>query len=229
MTDPHAPDPSPRETAHGLGARLREVRTARGLSVRELARRAGCSPSLVSQVERGVTAPSAGVLYALANELEISLDYLFGNRPGEPTPAAPGSGQGTGQPGQSRPVAPWGRATGPDGEGILQRAGDRSAIELSSGVRWERITPQHDARVDFLEVVYEPEGHSSDSGRSVRHDGREYLLILEGRLEARVGFETYLLEVGDSLAFDPTTPHQYRNPTNGITRVASVIVHDAGS
>src|SRR6202011_3751871 len=68
----------------GLGGRLRQVRTARGMSVRELARRAGCSASLVSQVERGVTAPSAGVLYSVANELGISLDFLFGEDDVEP-------------------------------------------------------------------------------------------------------------------------------------------------
>src|ERR1700689_2909691 len=62
-----------------LGGRIRRVRTARGMSVRGLAARAGCSPSLVSQVERGVTTPSARVVYALANELGITLDSLFGN------------------------------------------------------------------------------------------------------------------------------------------------------
>ena len=40
------------ETANGLGGRLRRIRSAQGMSVRELARRAGCSASLVSQVER---------------------------------------------------------------------------------------------------------------------------------------------------------------------------------
>ena len=75
----------------GLGERLRQVRTARGMSVRELARRAGCSASLVSQVERGVTAPSAGVVYTLANQLGISLDFLFGADPPIPgvEPAEP--------------------------------------------------------------------------------------------------------------------------------------------
>ena len=76
----------------GLGGRLRQIRTARGMSVRELARRAGCSASLVSQVERGVTTPSAGVVYTLANELGISLDFLFGTddvEPGE-LPRLPG-------------------------------------------------------------------------------------------------------------------------------------------
>ncbi|HEY6854741.1 MAG TPA: helix-turn-helix transcriptional regulator, partial [Mycobacterium sp.] len=50
------------EMPGGLGERIRRVRTTRGISVRELARRVGCSASLVSQVERGVTAPSAGVV-----------------------------------------------------------------------------------------------------------------------------------------------------------------------
>jgi transcriptional regulator with XRE-family HTH domain len=203
----------------GLGGRLRQVRTARGMSVRELARRAGCSASLVSQVERGVTAPSAGVVYSLANELGISLDFLFGEaqedraRLGEP-PRPPTINR------------PWGRATGPDGAGIVQRADDRNTIELSTGVRWERLTPVHDTRVDFIEAVYEPGGQSTESGRALRHDGREYLYVLQGELEAVVGFETLRLVQGDSLAFDPATPHHYYNRTAGIVRWLSVVVHD---
>jgi transcriptional regulator with XRE-family HTH domain len=200
----------------GLGERLRQVRTARGISVRELARRAGCSASLVSQVERGVTAPSAGVVYALANVLGISLDFLFGAGDAEPreSPQSAGSKNGS-----------WGRASGPGGAGVVQRAGDRSAIDLSTGVRWERLTPTHDNRVDFIEIVYEPGGRSSDN-RAVQHDGREYLYVLQGELEAVVGFDTLRLTEGDSLAFDPATPHHYYNRTAEIVRVLSVVVHD---
>ena len=60
-----------------LGPRLRRVREERGLSVRELARRISCSPSLISQIERGLSAPSVGILYAIATELRASLDFLF--------------------------------------------------------------------------------------------------------------------------------------------------------
>ena len=211
----------------GLGGRLREIRTARGMSVRELARRAGCSPSLVSQVERGVTTPSAGVVYSLANELGISLDFLFGTDDVEPgvLPRLPGisSAPGTAPP---QGVRPWGRASGPDGAGIVQRAGDRNTIELSTGVRWERLTPTHDSTVDFIEVVYEPGGQSTENGRAIRHDGREYLYVLEGELEAVVGFETLRLVEGDTVAFDPATPHHYRNATHQMVRVLSVVVHD---
>src|SRR5260370_24573101 len=75
----------------GLGPRLRLVRTSRQLSVRELARRVGCSASLISQIERGVSVPSVGVLYSLATELGSSLDYLlFGSG------AGPGGGRDDG-------------------------------------------------------------------------------------------------------------------------------------
>jgi uncharacterized cupin superfamily protein len=109
----------------------------------------------------------------------------------------------------------------------VQRAADRATIELSTGVRWERLTPTHDSTVDFLEVVYAPGGQSSDSGQAVRHDGREYLCVLQGELEAVIGFDTLRLLEGDSLAFDPATPHHYRNRTTETVRVLSVVVHDS--
>ncbi|GII95996.1 helix-turn-helix domain-containing protein [Sinosporangium siamense] len=261
----------------GLGARLRKIRTERRLSLRELGQRAGCSASLISQVERGQSAPSAGVIYALANELQISLDYLFGVADAEPAtvpmheaPAVPwgefprfaanhtvhhpsaanhtahhqsasnhsaGNGPVPPPPDQAaegpllteapRPEAPAGPALPPAVPDILQRQATRRTIDLASGVRWERLTPQADGRVDFLEVVYAPFGRSTESHTMIRHEGREYQLVLEGTLHADIGFETYVLEAGDSLAFDPSTPHQFRNMTDRTVRAVSVVVHRA--
>ncbi len=162
-----------------------------------------------------MTTPSAGVVYSLANELGISLDFLFGAgdvEPGE-LPRLPGISTAQ-ERRRIRRARPFGRVSGPDGAGIVQRADDRNTIELSTGVRWERLTPTHDSKVDFIEIVYEPSGQSTENGRALRHDGREYLYVLEGELEAVVGFETLRLVAGDSMAFDPATPHHYRNPTS---------------
>jgi transcriptional regulator with XRE-family HTH domain len=189
-----------------LGPRLREARAARRLSVRELARRVGCSASLISQIERGVSVPSVGVLYALATELGSSLDYLLF-----------GTGAGTAEAAEPQPVAPPAAA--------VQRGGDRKIIDLASGVRWERLTPQSEAMTDFLEVIYSPGGHSTDERRPLRHDGREYALILSGTLTANIGFESYDLAPGDSIAFDASTPHEYLNKTGEVVRAISVVVH----
>ena len=64
-----------------LGARLRKVRLSSGLSLREVARQLGVSPSFVSQLETGKSQPSVGTLYALAQLLGISIDELFTEDP----------------------------------------------------------------------------------------------------------------------------------------------------
>jgi transcriptional regulator with XRE-family HTH domain len=204
----------------GLGPRLRVAREGRRLSVRELARRIGCSASLISQIERGVSVPSVGVLYSLATELDSSLDYLlFGSdqakRPDVRRP----------RPDPARAQAAPAQAAPDSGHGFVQRAGCRKIIDLASGVRWERLTPGADARTDFLEVVYSPGGHSTDERRPLRHDGREYGLVISGRLQANVGFESYELGPGDSIAFDSSTPHEYLNKTGDAVHAIWVVVH----
>ena len=205
----------------GLGPRLRLAREQRRLSVRELARRIGCSASLVSQIERGVSVPSVGVLYSLATELDTSLDHLlFGAEPRRPPAAAPGpDAPGTGVPGTG--------ALGTGAPGIVQRAVGRNIIDLASGVRWERLTPGADAMTDFLEVIYSPGGHSTDERRPLRHDGHEYGLVISGTLQANVGFESYELGPGDSIAFDSATPHEYLNKTGEPVHAVWVVVHSA--
>jgi transcriptional regulator with XRE-family HTH domain len=200
----------------GLGPRLRLAREERQLSVRELARRIGCSASLISQIERGVSVPSVGVLYSLATELDSSLDHLlFGADPRRPSAAASGPDVQAGHAPQAAPGGP----------GIVQRAGSRNIIDLASGVRWERLTPGADAMTDFLEVVYFPGGHSTDERRPLRHDGHEYGLVISGTLQANVGFERYELGPGDSIAFDSSTPHEYLNKTGEPVHAIWVVVH----
>ena len=212
----------------GLGPRLRLAREERQLSVRELARRIGCSASLISQIERGVSVPSVGVLYSMAAELDSSLDHLlFGADPRRPAaatvPASEPEDAGPG-PGPGR-QAGRGPGPGPNGPGIVQRAGGRSIIDLASGVRWERLTPGADAMTDFLEVIYAPGGHSTDERRPLRHDGHEYGLVISGTLQANVGFESYELGPGDSITFDSSTPHEYLNKTGEPVHAIWVVVH----
>ena len=202
-----------------LGPRLRRVREDRGISVRELARRIGCSPSLISQIERGLSAPSVGMLYAIASELRASLDFLFGVAVPGDAMLATAHGDGHVRSGAG------GNGTGPGGHGLVQRRSSRRTIDLASGVRWERLTPGADERVDFLEVIYEPSGHSTDMRRPLRHDGQEYGLVVSGRLQASVGFETFELAPGDSIAFDSSLPHQYWNTTDGDVHAIWVVVH----
>lgn len=60
-----------------IGKRLHELRVAKGLSLRELGQMVKLSPTLLSQVERGVTTPSLTTLRKLSGIFGESMSSLF--------------------------------------------------------------------------------------------------------------------------------------------------------
>jgi transcriptional regulator with XRE-family HTH domain/quercetin dioxygenase-like cupin family protein len=195
-----------------VGQRLRAERERQKIGLRELARRVNLSASLISQIELGRATPSVGTLYAIVTELNLSLDELFfeatagGEAPrrqevDEHDPSHPPIRTVT-------PLAPRPPVQAPN---PVVRTADRQSIHLGSGVTWERMSPPTDHGVDFLYVVYEVGGASAPERSLIRHGGREYGHLLEGKLGVTVGFETYELLPGDAIAFDSTTPHRLFN------------------
>ena len=184
-----------------LGTRLRVERERRGLSLRELARRLEVSPSLVSQIETGKTQPSVRTLYAIVTELSVSLDELF----------APAVDDHSSSPLAVRATPDDTHTVPPVGFGRVQRADERDVIDLGSGVRWERLTTWNDRDVDFLYAIYEVGGASSPEGKLVRHNGREFGIVVSGELGVTVGFEEHVLGPGDSISFESSIPHRLHN------------------
>jgi transcriptional regulator with XRE-family HTH domain len=181
-------DPAPLERGleASIGARLRTERERLGISLRELARRVGVSPSLVSQIELDRVNPSVGTLYALVTELGMTMSDVFGDsRTGEPV------------------VRQLRR-----GDGLAEQPETRRVINLASGVRWERLTPQSDPDVEFLYVVYPVGAASCPEDALMTHGGKEYGYVASGTLGVRVGFEEYELGPGGSIAFDSSSPHR---------------------
>src|SRR5580765_3601216 len=188
MSDP-APTPVSADRgfeASRVGGRLREERERRGISLRELARRVGVSPSLVSQIELDRVNPSVSTLWTLVTELGLTMSEVFGDSPPD-----------------NRAVRPL-RV----GEGLTERPETRRVINLASGVRWERLTPHVDRDVEFLYVVYPVGASSCPEDALVTHGGREYGYVTSGTLGVQVGFEFYELGPGGSIAFDSSSPHR---------------------
>jgi len=209
----NVPDESADTTAEvsaavALGSRLRAIRLARGIGVRELARRLDLSPSAISQIENGKVNPSVRTLYAFAAEFAVTMDeMLFDQTP--PTRASspgPEAAQSAASPGLS-----------------VQRAGGRQSISLNSGVEWERLMFWDDEDVEFIEATYAPGGASSPDGKFVRHDGHEFGYVLSGTLHVVVGFDDFVLGPGDSVSFPSTTPHRLSNEGNETVRAVWVV------
>lgn len=227
MGDPGPPDRSAGRPGAGpefIGSRVREERLSQKIGVRELARRVGVSASLISQVELGKASPSVGTLYGIVSALGLSLDELFAGGTSEPSPGGKGSSPAeaagareTLEPAtEPRPVfkAVEGPAVAlveqlPTGSGgPVVRQDGRQAVQLATGVRWELLTPHTRQDVDFLYVTYAPGSESCPHDSLMRHDGREYGHVVAGRLGVTIGFETYELQAGDSVAFESSMPHR---------------------
>ncbi len=61
-----------------VASRLRELREARGISMRTLATKSSLSANALSMIERGKTSPSVSTLYKLADALGVSITAFFG-------------------------------------------------------------------------------------------------------------------------------------------------------
>ena len=174
---------TPHQPSH-IGRRLRTQREERGLTLREVARRIGVSASLISQIERDKVNPSVSTLYALVRELGLTMGDLFADDGTAPARAGAGNG------------------------GPVVRPDSRFVINLASGVTWERLTQDSDPSVEFLYVVYEAGSESCPEDSLVTHGGREYGYVLSGRLRVRIGFDEHVLDPGDSISFDSSSPHR---------------------
>ena len=64
-----------------LGPRIRALRQARRLTLRDVADRAGVTESFLSQVERDVTSPSIATVQRIAGALDLSIAPLFAEEP----------------------------------------------------------------------------------------------------------------------------------------------------
>ena len=192
----------------GLGQRLRTAREEKKIGLRELARRMGVSPSLISQIETGKTEPSINTLFAMVSELELSVNEIVFDARQDADGAAETSGpQSLNGVAASRRTGKPGRAEAPDSP--VQRSTSRTSISLESGVSWQRLTAQPDHNVDFLYLRYPPGSESTPPHSLMRHNGTEYGYILAGTLQVSIGFDTYEIGPGDTIAFDCTQPHRF--------------------
>ncbi|ETK30683.1 helix-turn-helix domain-containing protein [Microbispora sp. ATCC PTA-5024] len=172
-----------------IGDRLRELRTARGMSLRVLAEQAGVSATLLSQVERGVTEPSLTTLRRLAGVFGESIASLFED------PAAP---------------SVW-----------ISRPGERTTLGAPNGqIRYERLTPGN-GQLEVLRAVLAPGEVSSEDLWS--HPSLECAYVVAGTLTVEFERVTHSVAAGESITFDSSQPHRYRNTSDAPAEIVLAI------
>ena len=177
-----------------LGQRLRQSRRQRELSIRELAQKAGLSVGMVSQIERGLSAPSLRTLRLLANTLDVPISWFF---PDSPQAVA-----------ERR---------------YIVRSDQRRRLNVPHvGIVQEVVSPPDPGAIEIYEIVLEP--GSSSGPESYSHEGEKAGLVLAGILTIHLDNDEYTLEAGDSFRFPSTLPHRFANPSGSQTRLIWIVL-----
>jgi transcriptional regulator with XRE-family HTH domain len=176
-----------------VGERVRALREAMGLSLRDLAERSGVSAPMLSQVERQETSPTLAVAAKIAAGLELSLSQLLRLDEGEHVTIS--------RSGSRR---------------RYQRGGHRFE-ELTPPLPGQRA----DVSLHTLRPGAATGG--SDDPPMHEPGSRETAVVLTGTLVLVVDGSRHELRGGDSVTFDADLPHHFENEGEEPTRFLAVI------
>jgi transcriptional regulator with XRE-family HTH domain len=186
------------ETQIHIGPRVRALREAMDLSLRDLAERSGVSAPMLSQVERGETSPTLQIASRIAAGLELRLSQLL--RLDE-------SGTVTIVRGNER------RRGG---------APDRGhAFEVLTA-------PLPGQRAELSRHTLTAGARTGGAGDPPMHEpgSREIALVESGSVVLDIDGERHDLAAGDCVTFDADLPHHFENP--GPDDAALLAVVSAG-
>jgi len=169
----------PRSTT--LGARVRELRRARGWTLAEVAERSGISQSTLSKVENQQMSLTYDNIIRLADGLDVDPSDLFA------------------EPGQS--VANSRRSVSRHGDGRLQATKNYDYYYLAPDLANKRMLPIY-TQIKCRDI--------KDFGPLVQHSGEEFIYVLRGAIEVHTEhYAPVRLEQGDGVYIDSTMPHAY--------------------
>jgi transcriptional regulator with XRE-family HTH domain len=166
-----------------LGARVRALREAMSLSLRELAERSGVSAPMLSQVERGETSPTLQIAARIASGLELRLSQLLRlDEDGAVTIVRSGE-----------------RRNGP-----VSRSGHSYEV---------LTPPLPGQRAELSRHTLAPHAVTGGPGDPPMHEpgSRETALVEAGTVVLHCD-GAHELKAGDCVTFDADLPHHFENP-----------------
>ena len=188
---------SPREDVQvNVGERVRQVREERELTLTDISQRTDLDIAFLEQIENGSVAPPLGTVIKLAKALNLKMGYFISGEENMPY--------------------------------TVVRKNDRKVISRYSGKKgkyygygYESLAPhKKDRHMEPFLISLEPS--KTDEERSA-HDGQEFIYVLEGAMEVKLGEAVYILEAGDSIYYDSTVPHLVKNHGGDVTRILAVL------
>lgn len=167
-----------RSLEQAIGAQVRDYRKVAGLTVSELANAADISTGMLSRIENGQISPSLGTLQLLSGALNMPLSMLLASFEGQRGCSYVKRGEGVS-------IRRRGTKVGHNYQILGESLGGSIAVE------------------PYLITL----GPDAETYTEFRHEGIEFIHMLEGEMSYVHGDRSYRLNLGDSILFDSAEPH----------------------
>ena len=184
------------EISAQIGLRVKKARENHGLSVFDVYLRTDINIELLSQIEAGKVVPPLWAVIKLAKAFDLKMGYFIS---GEEEKAY-----------------------------TIVRRDDRkvtsrydSSREKQYGYAYEHLAPHKtDRYMEPFLVSLEPS--ETEEERST-HDGQEFIFVVQGEMEVRLGEARHILQPGDSIYYDSTVPHLVKCHGKETTKILAVL------
>lgn len=187
---------SPEQTAKTLGARLRALRKSQRVTLVELAKASGVDAATISRVETGKMTGTLESHIRLATALGVKVTDLYAGI----------------EEARVKDAVTLQSAAG-RADVYVHQAGKSSMAMLTTDILKKKLMP--------VLVTIEPAGSTHREEAKVGTE--QFLYVLEGTLEAKIGERIHELKRGSSLYFDASIPHSLRNPGSRTAKCLSVV------
>ena len=179
-----------------VGERVRAVREGRGLSLQDISMRTDMDVSILKKIEEGSVAPPLGTVIKLAKALEMKMGYFISGEQDRPFTIVRG-----------------------DERKVVSRYDSKRGKHY--GYEYESLAPhKKDRHMEPFLVTLVPA--DTEEERSA-HDGQEFIYVLDGTMEVRLGEEIHLLDPGDAIYYDSTVPHLVKCHGSKATKILAVL------
>lgn len=182
-----------------IGEKVKSLRTAKEISLEELADRTGLAVEQITRIEENIDIPSLAPLVKLARALGVRLGTFLDDQPDEAGPVVCRRG---------------------DTDDTISFS--NNALDARQHLHYHSLSRSKTDR-HMEPFIVDIDANGSNEFNLSAHEGEEFIMVLKGTLEINYGKYTYLLEEGDTIYYDSIVPHHVHAFEGQEARILAVI------
>lgn len=182
-----------------IGEKIKSLRTAKEISIEELAERSGLAVEQIHRIENNIDIPSLAPLVKIARTLGVRLGTFLDDQMNE-----------------------TGAVICRNGEEDDTISFSNNAVDARQHLHYHSLSRSKTDR-HMEPFIIDIDANQDEDFQLSAHEGEEFIMVLKGTLEINYGKQTYLLEEGDTIYYDSIVPHHVHAFEGQAARILAVI------